>query len=168
VGRRRRVIAAYHAERDLADGVGGLQWPDSEAQDVSLLVNPAGELVTDYETVRSHLRVREDIVKRLRRGTAPAGAREWLDGHQLYLFEVKCLLTQSGPGKIAMSAKATARKERAAARYACQFVTVAVDRRRGRKRSGNELYVRRGVGSARLADMTPVADYGELLGHLGG
>jgi hypothetical protein len=169
-GRRRRVLAGYRAEAELASAVEGLQWPDSEAQDVTLLIDPGGELITDLERVQDHLRIRADVVKRLREGgLAPdyeRRARDWLAAHRLYLFEVKALLTQVGAGQIRMSAKAAARKERTEGRYAAPFWTVAVDNRRGGKFSGHRLYLRRGVGSARLAEMDKVADFNDLLTHL--
>jgi hypothetical protein len=64
--------------------------------------------------------------------------------------------------------KARRRKERWEERYAAPFHTVAFDDRKGRKFSGHRLYYRRGVGSVRLSAMEKMADFGELLGKLGG
>jgi hypothetical protein len=170
VARRRRVLAAFRAEAELAAAVEGLQWPDSEAQDVSILITPGGELVRDLEAVRSHLRVRADLVRRMREGGLSPDherqARAWLDGHRLYLFECKTVQTQKGEGEIRMSARAAARKQRLSDRLEAPFLTVALDlRRRGGERR-HALYYRGGVGNARLSSMERVADYQDLLSHL--
>jgi hypothetical protein len=122
-------------------------------------------MITDLERLRSHLRVRADVVERL--GLDPehpqAGEmRKWLDGHRLHFVECKTLIVQKA-GKIRMSRRARKRKERWAVKYRADFHTVAFDDRRGRKHSGTRLNYRRGVGSARLADLRRAADFDELL-----
>jgi hypothetical protein len=64
---------------------------------------------------------------------------------------------------IRMSARAVARKRKWSERYAADFHTVAFDDRRGRKASGNRLYYKAGVGTARLGDMEPADDFEDVL-----
>jgi hypothetical protein len=158
---RRRILHGLRNEGQLAEAVGGLNLPDSEPADVVVLVTPGGEMVTNRDTVLSHLRQREDALKRLAR--APGGPqseqlREWLKGHALHFLEVKTLLTTARDG-VRMSAGAVARKRRWERRYGAKFSTVIVDDRRGRKHSGSRLHFYGGVGNIRLAAAEAVAGF---------
>jgi hypothetical protein len=165
---RRRVLHGLRNEGELADAVDGFNLPDSEAADVIVLVTPGGEEVTDPEYLRSHMKVREDVVRRLRSGTAgdqEEELRRWLDGHRLAFIEVKTLVT-SKAGAIRMSAAAVARKRRWENRFGAAFSTVCFDDRRGHKYSGTRLYFRPGVGSTTLARMKPVGSFEAVLALL--
>jgi hypothetical protein len=158
---RRRILHALRNEGQLADAVGGLNLPDSEPADVVVLVTPGGEMVTNRDTVLSHLRQREDALKRLAR--APGGPqaeqlRAWLQGHALRFLEVKSLLT-TARDSVRMSAGAVARKKRWERRYGARFSTVIMDDRRGKKHSGSRLHFYGGVGNIKLADAEAVADF---------
>jgi hypothetical protein len=165
-GRRRRVIAAFRSEAELADGVGGRQLPDSEAADVLLLLDARGQAVTDPEGLKRALRQREEAVRQLRR--LPEGDPRRADYARvleapLLAFECKTLLTQAGPGSIHMSGPAVARKRRFESRYAATWGTVAMDKRRGSKHSGHLLHFSADLHSGKISAMQKVADYGELL-----
>lgn len=170
IARRRRVIAAYAAERELADATEGLQHPDSEAYDVTILALPDGELVRDLDRAKHHLRIRENVVKLLNRGDITGEQaqkyRDWLTGHTLILLECKALLTQKGTGEIRMSAKAAERKRRVEKRYAANFYTVALDLRKRGGAKRHDLYIKKGVGNAALGTMSRVESYNDLLAHI--
>jgi hypothetical protein len=162
---RRRVLRGLRTEREFSEAIGGHNLPDSEPADALWMMGPGGEIVTDPEHIRAHMRLREDAVRRLSRlaeGPEADRLREFLSV-PLHLFEIKTLVTQSGPGSVHMSKQARARKERWEARYAAPFHTIAVDLRRGRKHSGHTVYYKPGVGSARLSDMEKVGGFDEAL-----
>jgi hypothetical protein len=167
---RRRILHGLRNEGQLADAVGGLNLPDSEPADVVVLVTPGGEMVTNRDTVLSHLRQREDALKRLARAPGSPQAdqlREWLKGHRLTFIEVKTLLVQQA-GVVRMSAGAVARKRRWERRYGARFSTVIMDDRRGRKHSGSRLHFFAGLGNVRLTDATPVADFAGIADRIMG
>lgn len=161
---RRRVLHGLRNEGELAKALGGHNLPDSEPADVVMLSKHDGEVVTDPVSIKSHLRLRADLVARLpgMTGRTREEAERFLAQHPLRFVEVKTLVT-SPEGRIRMSAKAARRKEAWAKKYAADFYTVAFDDRRGKKHSGSRLYWKAGVGSSRLADMTPAASFDDLL-----
>lgn len=167
---RRKVIHALKNEAELATALQAHNLPDSEPADVVLLVDPDGKRITDPEAIRSHMRIREDVIRRLHKAGADEmqAERKWLAGHKLHFVEVKTLWTQKGPGAIKMSAKAARRKERWAARYEAPFHTVVLDDRKGGKHSGHRIYYKGGVGSTTLGAMTKVEDLGAILGQMRG
>jgi hypothetical protein len=166
---RRRVLHGLRSERQLAEALGALNLPDSEAADVVFLVGPGGEVITDHKAVLSALRVREDALRRAKGLTPEERTAAGLDAvlsSTLAFYEVKTLRT-SKRDSVYMSGRARARKAGWEKRYAAPFFTVVVDDRRGKKFSGNRVYVARGARSFKLADMTPVASLGDVLGELG-
>ncbi len=176
---RRRVLHGLRNEAELAAALGAHNLPDSEPADVVLLADPRGEIIADPQRVKDFLRRRESAVTFLRRWARDPGqgenaralyekARSLVEDYTLHFFEVKTLIVQRGAGAIHMSAAAVRRKDRWSERYAAPFHTVAFDDRRGQKHSGHRLYYRRGVGSAKLADMQRAADFGDLLTKAGG
>jgi hypothetical protein len=166
---RRRVLHGLRNELQLAEALGGLNLPDSEAADVVLIVGPAGELVTDHKAVLSFLRVREDAVRRAAKMTPEevqaAGLGAVLSA-PLYLLECKTLIT-SARGQVRVSRHARGRKRAWARRYAAPFGTVIFDDRRGAKYSGNRLYYRPDVGTTSLSRAFPVGSFGDLAGEIG-
>jgi hypothetical protein len=167
--RRRRVLKALRSEAELAQALGALGLPDSEPSDVVFLVGPGGEVVTDYQTVRSFLRLREDAVRRAAKMTPEEVRAAGLDAvlnAPLYFFEVKTLIT-SRRDRVYMSKHARGRKAGWERRHSAPFYTVVVDARKGQKYSGHPAYVARGARSFRLADMVPVATLADVLGELG-
>jgi hypothetical protein len=170
VGRRRKVIHALKNEGQLADAIGGFNLPDSEPADVIWISDAAGELVRDHARVKDVLRNREMAVQTLRSKTASEGMRAAAENvltTPAHFFEVKTLLTQGGAGKIAMSKKAVARKQRWMDLYRVTFSTVAADDRKGRKHSGHRLYWKAGVGTTTLSAMVKVGDFGDILTRAG-
>jgi hypothetical protein len=176
---RRRVLHGLRNEAELATALGAHNLPDSEPADVVLLADPQGEIIADPQRVKDHLRRREVAVDFLRRWEREPGygpnawemyekARSLVEDYTLHFFEVKTLIVQQGAGAVHMSSAAVGRKRRWEERYAAPFHTVAFDDRRGHKHSGHRLYYRRGVGSAKLADMQRAADFGDLLTKAGG
>jgi hypothetical protein len=156
---RRRVLHGLRNEAELAAALSAHNLPDSEPADVVLLADPQGEIITDPQRVKDHLRRREIAVDFLRRWEREPGrgpnawdlyekARSLVEDFTLHFFEVKTLIVQRGAGAVHMSSAAVSRKNRWSERYAAPFHTVAFDDRRGHKHSGHRLYYRRGVGSA--------------------
>jgi hypothetical protein len=165
---KRRITHALRNEAEFSEATGGWNVPDSAAFDVVIAVNPGGEFVDKPDRLRSLLRQREDALRRLK--TDPEGPqaqelRQWLDSHQVYAVEVKTLWTAAND-KVRMSPKATARKERYAERVGATSATVVFDDRKGKKHSGNRLYVKQGVGTLRLADAHAVGGFDEALEKL--
>jgi hypothetical protein len=166
---RRRVLHGLRNERLLAEALGALNLPDSEAADVVLVVGPTGELVTDHKAVLSFLRVREDAVRRASRMTPEERTAAGLDAvlsAPVHFFEVKTLRT-SARNRIQMSRHAAGRKRGWERRFAGTFWTVIMDDRKGAKYSGNRLYLRKGVGNTALSQAAPVGDFSDLLGEVG-
>lgn len=145
--RRRRVIRAVRNEGELAAAISGYNLPDSEPADVVHIVGPDGKPMTDPAQVRQALKVRERAVKVLKSG----GANEHAKGEAARVLaapaqfiEVKTLLTAKGDA-VHMSAKALGRKEKWIDRYGVSFSVIVIDDRRGRKHSGNRVYVLAGT-----------------------
>jgi hypothetical protein len=166
---RRRVLHGLRNELQLAQALGALNLPDSEAADVVFLVGPGGEVITDHKAVLSALRVREDAVRRAKGLTPEQRTAAGLDAvlsTPLHLFEVKTLIT-SARDRIQMSRFATGRKRGWARRFGGTFWTVIMDDRKGAKYSGNRLYLRKGVGNTALSQATSVGDFSDLIGEVG-
>ncbi len=164
---KHRVRKGLRNEGELSQAIDGHNLPDSEPADVVTLVNPGGEVITNPEQIKKHLVTREHAVRKLADKDTPpeykATLKEWIDGHELHFYEVKTLVTQSGSGAIHMSPAAVKRKKRWEKKYQAPFSTVAMDDRKGKKHSGNRLYYKAGVGSSKLADMTPVKSFEEIV-----
>jgi hypothetical protein len=175
--RRNRVIHGLRNEAALSEAVGGYNLPDSEPADVLLVydfragefLDLSGKGMTGFPAHREFLAVREHAVRTLRDGDErqQAWAREALGQHAVFFVECKTLIT-SKTGKIIMSGKATKRKETWEKRYGGEFWTAAFDDRKGHKYSGNRLYFKLGVGSAKVTEMKPAKDFGELVNAIGG
>jgi hypothetical protein len=165
---RRRIAHALKNEAEFAEAAGGWNVPDSAAFDVIVAVDPGGEFIDKPERLRSLLRQREDVRRRLKadpEGPQAGELQQWLDSHQVVAVEVKTLWTAAA-GKVRMSPKAVRRKERYAERVGATSATLILDDRKGRKFSGNRLYVKPGVGTARLDQAQAVDDFGGVLDRL--
>jgi hypothetical protein len=175
VARRRRVIHAVKNEGELAAAIGGHNLPDSEPADVVHIVDATGKALTDRDAIRAALRQREESVKALKTGLSPyTGQPLGADQRAAYearlklpahFFEVKTLLTSKADA-VRMSAKAMKRKERWMDKFGVSFSVVAIDDRKGKKHSGNRVYVAPHElgGTTRLEHMRPVASLADVLG----
>jgi hypothetical protein len=174
VARRRRALHALRNEARVADAVGGHHLPDSEPADVVYAADAAGKPIADPTEVRRLLRRRAYAVAALKADTNPVtgaplaadarAAYERFLAQPVHLFEVKTLLV-SPHHKVRITRQALARKIAWAEKYAVPFHLVALDDRRGAKRSGNRLYfVRNGLaGTVRFDQMRPVRSMADLL-----
>lgn len=170
LGRRRRALHGLRNEKELADAIGAWNLPDSEPADIVFLADHGGEIISDAETVKHVLRLRQNVTTLLKRGNITAEQerkyRDYLDRHTVFFVEVKTLIT-SKSGRIQMSASALKAKHGWAAKYGARFVTAAFDDRKGAKYSGNRLYLRDGVGGFHVSDATPAKHFGDWLGKAG-
>jgi hypothetical protein len=165
---KRRIAHALKNEAEFAQAAGGWNVPDSAAFDVIVAVDPGGEFIDKPDRLRSLLRQREDVRRRLKadpEGPQAGELRDWLASHQVIAVEVKTLWTAAA-GKVRMSPKAVRRKQRYAERVGATSATLIFDDRRGRKHSGNRLYLKAGVGTARLDQAQAVDDFGGVLDRL--
>jgi hypothetical protein len=165
--RRRRVLASFRAEAELADGIGAHQLPDSEPGDVVYLHDPLGKPIADPAHVKQALAVRATAVDRLKDPALDDAQKAFLRqilATPAHVFEVKSLQT-TNRNYVQMNPKALAAKRAWAQKYGANFHTVAVDMRRGAKHSGHRLYVLPNTVTAttRLDAMRKAADPQELL-----
>jgi hypothetical protein len=171
VARRRRVIAAVKVEGELADGIGGVNLPDSEPADVVYAEDARGKRISDPRQLRDYLRHREMLVRTAADPKRPAEvrahAREGLEKMPLHFFECKTILVAK-EGAVHMSKAALARKERWSRKYGAAFHVVAVDRRRGSKHSGHEVHLAASelAGTFRLDKMDKVNSFSAVLGRV--
>src|SRR5262249_29617400 len=140
--RRRRVLAAFRSEAELAASIQAVQLPDSEPADVVYAEDANGKPIEDAETIKHILRLRKIAVAELNAGVSERRRLELerFLSQPVHFLEVKSLQTASEDA-VHMSREARARKERWIDRYAVPFSVVAIDRRRGSKHSGHEVYV---------------------------
>jgi hypothetical protein len=168
--RRLRVLRAVKAEGELSEAVAGHWMPDSLPFDVLVCRDADGKAITEPAAVRQFLRAREHAARLVsRQGTPPAAkeaARRVLS-LVCEAIEVKTLLT-SAKSAVHMSGAARARKERWAARFQAAYHVVALDKRRGRKASGHEVYLWRGElsGTHNLSSGQKVPDLAGVLGEI--
>jgi hypothetical protein len=167
LARRRKVIAAVKVEGELSDAIGGHNLEDSLPFDAVFMLDAAGKPVVGRENVRRFLRAREVAGRVLsRQGSSPDARRaaERVLSLPCEFFEVKTLLT-SRRHAVHMSKQARARKERWAEKYHGGYSLVAVDRRRGSKRSPHEIYVSPGElsGTHRLEHMRRADSFAHVL-----
>jgi hypothetical protein len=165
---KRRIAHALKNEAEFAEAAGGWNVPDSAAFDVIVAVDPGGEFIDKPDRLRSLLRQREDARRRLKadpEGPQAGELQGWLDSHTVVAVEIKTLWTAAAD-KVRMSPKAVRRKERYAERVGATSATLIFDDRRGRKHSGNRLYLKAGVGTARLDQAEAVEDFSGVLDKL--
>ncbi|HEY7311886.1 MAG TPA: hypothetical protein VH643_21155 [Gemmataceae bacterium] len=187
---RRRIAHALANEARLAQAIGGFNVPDSWPADVMIVIGADGKLLSADPNFKSKefLNRREqaidiqknglkwpdergrrlswleeitegEAIRQVRKREADA-LREALRATVVFV-EVKTLWT-SAKDEIHMSRKATKRKTNWEKRYNATFHTVTFDDRKGKKHSGNRLYYKPGVGSAKLSAMTAAPTFDDL------
>lgn len=190
VARRRRIIASLKTEAELAEAVGGFNEPDSRPADVLYVEDAQGNRVTEPDKIRNAMQLRDASVKILKTGKihtikdgkvvatetdADEGYRQQaqdLLARRCEAFEVKTMLT-SAKNQVYMNPKAKRRKDKYADRYFVSFHVVAVDKRRGQKHSGHDVYVapykdvsRSASGTVKLDEMKKVDSLAGVMGAL--
>lgn len=143
VARRRRVLAALRAEKELAAAIGAHHLPDSEPADILYLHDPLGKVITDPAHIKQTLAVRARAVERLRDPNIDEGQRAFLQrilDTPAHALEVKTL-QKSRRNRVQMTPRALATKRAWSEKHAVPFHTAVVDLRRGGKHSGHRLYI---------------------------
>jgi hypothetical protein len=158
----KRVTDGAAVKQFLRDRELGLRWKKNPPPE---LIDPASRpeyLATLDPGTRAQLlkHYKEDAAERERVKAALAS--------ECHFFEVKTLLV-SATDAVHMSKPAMKRKERWMRRYGISFHTVALDDRRGKKFSGNRVYViANAFGSTvRLDHMEKAPDMAAVLGLVG-